>query len=371
MARGGGGSRGGGFRGGSSFRSGSARSSRSFTSSSGGRGGSFGGSRGGSFGGSRGGNGFGGGFSGPTRRPSGGSRPFRSHHTPIFIHTPRPTRTVYHSGSGGSGCSGNLFSIIMVIVFLVILFSLFSGPSDNHNQGDDSYTEITSTIEREPLPYGSVNETGYYTDNLGWIQNSTKLTGGMKKFYKQTGVQPYLYLASQEEIEKAGGMEALANGLYDELFTDEAHFLFTYSEDENYEWEMKFVVGAQATSVVDTEAEEIIYQNFKRYYYTDMEDEEFFSKVFEEAAEIMMKHETNGFDVAKVALLVVGGVGIVGLIIYGVNKNRKLKLEELKEKNEFTEKMMNVPLEKFSDAEADKELEELMKKYKDGGAGEN
>lgn len=247
----------------------------------------------------------------------------------------------------------------------MIFFSLFFGSvrGDYHENGNSS--EITSTVEREPLPSGSVNETGYYTDNLGWIQNSTKLTSGMKKFYQETGVQPYLYLASQKEIDAAGGLEKLANGLYDELFTDEAHFLFTYSEDENYEWEMWFVTGTQATSVIDSEAEEIIYQNFTKYYYTDLENEEFFSKVFEEAAEIMMKHETNGFDVAKVALLVVGGVGIVGLIIYGVNKNRKLKLEEQKEKNEFTEKMMNVPLEKFSDAEADKELDELMKKYKD------
>ncbi len=280
-------------------------------------------------------------------------------------------RTVYHSSFGGGGCAGNLFSIIFVLIFLMIFFSLFFGSSRGGDQGSGNSSEITSTVEREPLPSGSVNETGYYTDNLGWIQNSTKLTSGMKKFYQETGVQPYLYLASQEEIKAAGGLETLANGLYDELFTDEAHFLFTYSEDENYEWEMWFVTGTQATSVIDTEAEEIIYQHFTKYYYTDLEDEEFFSKVFEEAAEVMMKHETNGFDVAKVALLVIGGVGIVGLIIYGVNKNRKLKLEEQKEKNDFTEKMMNVPLEKFSDVEADKELEELMEKYKDGESGGN
>ena len=68
-------------------------------------------------------------------------------------------------------------------------------------------------------------------------------------------------------------------------------------------------------------------------------------------------------DVAKTALLVVGGIGVVGIVVYGINKNRKIKLEEQKEQNEFTEKMMNVPLEKFSEAQTDKELEELMKKY--------
>ena len=367
MARGGG-ARGGGSRGGRGFSSGGSRGSRGFSSSSGGRGGfSSGGFRGN--GGSTG------------RRPGGGSgvymggghRPARPHlTTPIFINTPRThTRTVYRTvggnqtsnTAGNGGCATSLVSFALIIAILFIVVWIFSGISGSGGDKDD----IVSKIERDPLPTGSVNETGYYTDNLGWIQKSTKLTEGMKAFYKKTGVQPYLYLASEKEVEQAGSLEALANGLYDKLFTDEAHFLFTYTEDSSYKWEMHFVTGTQATSVIDAEAEEIIYQKFVRYYDdTDLEDEEFFSKVFEEAAEVMMKHETNGFDVAKVALLVVGGVGIVGLIIYGINKNRKLKLEEQKEKNEFTEKMMNVPLEKFSDAEADKELEELMKKYQDG-----
>ena len=133
---------------------------------------------------------------------------------------------------------------------------------DLQNIDDD----IVSKIERDPLPAGSVNETGYYTDNLGWIQKSTKLTEGMKAFYEKTGVQPYLYLASENEVEQAGSLEALASSLYDKLFTDEAHFLFTYSEDRNYKWEMYFVTGTQATAVIDTEAEEIIYQKFVRYY---------------------------------------------------------------------------------------------------------
>ncbi|MBQ6875674.1 MAG: hypothetical protein IJN46_05510 [Lachnospiraceae bacterium] len=360
--------RGGGSRGGRGFSSGGSRGGRGFSISSGGRGRfSSGGFRGN--GGSTG------------RRPEGGSgiymggdhRPARPHLiTPIFINTPRThTRTVYRTvdgnqtsnTAGNGGCATSLVSFVAIIAVLFIVVWIFSGISGSGGDKDD----IVSKIERDPLPAGSVNETGYYTDNLGWIQKSTKLTEGMKAFYKKTGVQPYLYLASEKEVEQAGSLEALANSLYDKLFTDEAHFLFTYIEDSNYKWEMHFVTGTQATSVIDAEAEEIIYQKFVRYYDdTDLEDEEFFSKVFEEAAEVMMKHETNGFDVAKVALLVVGGVGIVGLIIYAVIKSRKLKLKEQKEQNEFIERMRNVPLEQFDDEEVDKELEELMKKYQDG-----
>ncbi len=253
--------------------------------------------------------------------------------------------------------------MIAMLVILIVLFSLISG-GNNGGYGDDK--TITSTVEREALPKGSVNETGYYTDNLGWIQRPSALLGGMKTFYRETGVQPYLYLASQDEVREYGSLQNLAETAYDELFTDEAHFLFTYTLDANEEWEIWFVTGMQAKTVVDTEAEDIIFQYFSRYYDSDLENEEFFSKIFEDSSKLMMKHVTNGFDVAKVAVMVVGGVVLVGIVVYGVNKSKKIKLEREKEQNEFTEKMMNVPLETFGENQTDKELEELMNKYKDG-----
>ena len=59
----------------------------------------------------------------------------------------------------------------------------------------DSGSNITkSTIAREPLPKGSVNETDYYTDELGWIHNPSQLVIGLKNFYNKTGVQPHVYI---------------------------------------------------------------------------------------------------------------------------------------------------------------------------------
>lgn len=379
MARGGGGHSGGGSRGGGGFSSSSSRGSRGFSSSSGSRGGRSSyssGSRGGFSSGNRAGSGFGGsrpgGPAGVGPRPGGpgpsmggGYRPRNPRPImggPIFVSTPRGRRR------SGGGCGTSLVSMIAMIMILMILFSAISsvgGSKQSYNDYDDS-TKIVSTVEREALPSGSVNETGYYTDNLGWIQRSSALTSGMKKFYKETGVQPYLYLASEEEIAEYGSLQNLAESVYDELFTDEAHFLFAFTEDEKtYDWDIWFVTGTQATAVIDDEAEEIIYQYFVRYYESDLEDEEFFSTVFEKSAELMMEHVTNGFDVAKVAIMIGGGVAIIGIVIYGVNKSKKIKLEREKEQNEFTEKMMNVPLDTFGEAETDKELEELMKKYKE------
>ena len=53
-----------------------------------------------------------------------------------------------------------LVTMIILMVFISILFSMFSAtnPSGDHNGYGG--TKIESTVEREPLPAGSVNETG-------------------------------------------------------------------------------------------------------------------------------------------------------------------------------------------------------------------
>ena len=94
-------------------------------------------------------------------------------------------------GSGGPvGCGCGAFLIILVIILIFLLIigffvaSVFTGSS-----------EITkSTVARQPLPAGSVNETEYYTDELGWINNQTKMEAGLKYFYQKTGVQPHVVI---------------------------------------------------------------------------------------------------------------------------------------------------------------------------------
>jgi hypothetical protein len=78
-----------------------------------------------------------------------------------------------------------------------------------------------STVQRVPLPKGSVHETGYFTDELNWIGSKATLTAGMKHFYEKTGVQPYLYITDTvngSHTPTTAELEAYANGLYDRLF---------------------------------------------------------------------------------------------------------------------------------------------------------
>lgn len=277
-------------------------------------------------------------FRGPVMRPYRPYRPFR----PFF----RPMR------GPGMGCSGCALPI-MVIAFVILaiaLISVFSAPG-----GGSGVTP--STIEREPLPPGSVVETGYYTDELGWIRNGTQLTAGMKNFYQQTGVQPYLYLTDNingSPTPSSDEVEEFAFALYDELFVDEAHLLLIFLEYQE-QYSTWYVTGTQANSVIDTEAADILLDYIDRYYhYDNLSDEEFFSKSFNDAGERIMTVTTSPW----IPVLIVAGIIVILLIGFFWWKKRK---EQKNREAEQTKEILNTPLDTFGDSKVD----ELADKYND------
>lgn len=323
--------RGGSSSGGRSSGGGGRRSSGG-RMSSGSRGGfqvSFGG-------GSRGGGGSGNRM--PPPPPFGGPRPPRR---------PRVYVGPVYGRGGGCGCSGVFFAFLLIC----ILISLFAG------RGGSSGTDITkSTIQREALPKGAVTETGYVTDELGWIRSESKLTAGMKDFYQKTGVQPYLFLTDTvngENRPSSDDMDTYANRLYDELFTDEAHVLVLFHEYDPGRYSTWYVCGSQAKTVIDSEAADILLDCLDRYYYEDsLEDEAYFSKAFQEAGKRIMKVEKSLWPGV---LGIFGILGILGLGYFWWKKSKEQKNREA----EQTERMLNTPLETFGDTE----VENLKKKY--------
>ena len=356
MARGGGGgSRGGGGSFGGS-RGGGGRSSGGRGSSFGG--GSFGSSKSGRGGGSKGSSGSfgGGGFNIP--RSSGSSGPiFRS--GPI-IRGPSSGGPNYSGGSprGAPGCGLGCGTIALVVIILAIVFGLvFSFNTGSSLSGSGGNNEITlSTVEREPLPDGSVTETDYYTDTIGWIGNRSELTSGMKHFYEKTGVQPYLYLTDDINGSTNPSMEDLesfANEKYDELFADEAHLLLVFFEYQSSRYMDYYVVGTQAATVIDTEAGDVLLDYIDSYYYDDNRtDEEFFSDAFRDSADRIMEVTRSPW----IAVLIVFGVIILlALLFFWWRHAKKQKNLEAQQ----TEDILKTPLETCGNTEA----EELTKKY--------
>ena len=329
-----------------------------------GRGGGGGGFRSGGFsGGSRSSGGFSGrsrsGFSGGSHRSSGGGWGYRPRRStgPIFINTG-------HIGSGGprrsSGSGrGGFTSILTIIIFLIIVVMMFQTVGGCSTSGSSSITK--STVEREALPVGSVVETGYYTDELGWITNSSKLTEGMEEFYKETGVQPYLYLLDSIDGDRNLTTQELSDysaKLYESLFEDEAHFLLVFHEyGDNYS--CGYTVGSQAKAIMDDEAISILADYLDQYYYSDLDDEEFFSTVFAKTGSRIMSVTRSPLPII---LIVVGVVVVLFLLFYWWKAAKAQKNKE----DESLKEILNTPLEKFGDSD----LEDLEEKYQKETSGD-
>ena len=240
---------------------------------------------------------------------------------------------------------------MLVIVALVGIILLATGMSSLFSGQD-----VTASTEvRAALPAGAVNETAYFTDELGWIQNETKLESGLKHFYQKTGVQPYIYITDDvgtEGIPEISDIEAFGNAKYDVLFTDEAHLLLVFYE--NYGGYMTgCITGTQAKTVIDNEASDILLDYLDRNYNSDMTEDEFFSESFRDAADDIM-----AVPPSSVPTLIIVGVLAVLIVVFvwrrQAKKQKAIKAQQDKE-------ILEMPLEKFGDTEA----EQVANKYDD------
>ena len=330
----GGGFSGGGFSGGGF--SGGGRCSGGFSS---------GGRSGGGFGGGRSG-GSHSGFGGPVGG-FGGPRPIRT--GPIIINNaPR-------YGGGGSrpqqprkqdSGRGTVIATVCVILVMLVLFFVIMGAVS----GDDIQK---STYQREKLPASAVTETAYYTDEGGWFSNRGKLESGMKAFYRETGVQPYLYLLPNGTTTSTTELTSYAEELYPQLFTDEGHFLLVFCDDDRGSYNCGYVVGSQAKTVMDDEAVAILADYLDRYYNDySISEEEIFSKAFEDTGERIMTVTKSPLPTVAVCIAV---VVVAALVFVTLKKHREQREREQKR----AEEILKTPLEKFGD----KEVEDLAKKY--------
>lgn len=289
---------------------------------------------------------------GRSSRPTGSSS-FNSgpsmHH---YHHTPPPPRrgyygyrrNVYTSSSSGLGTL-----IACLIVFAVVIFSFFMIASDD--------SDVTSTINREkienPIPY----DNNCIKDELGYVENTSKLSKNLKNFYNKTGIQPYIYLKSYDEtLTSDSQKDNYAQNWYEQNIDNEDTFLFVYYEyqDPNEIGYMAYVNGKQVTSVMDSEAVNIFWNYIDRYW-TDnsLSTVEVFTKTFNSTANTIMEKSTTSNDIIKIICIIVGIVIVIGGIIYIL----RMKFKRDKEKAKETVEILKTPLDK-SDELRDKYLNE-------------
>lgn len=289
---------------------------------------------------------------GRSSRPTGSSSFNRGSSMHHYHHTPPPPRrgyygyrrNVYTSSSSGLGTL-----IACLIVFAVVIFSFFMIASDD--------SDVTSTINREkienPIPY----DNNCIKDELGYVENTSKLSKNLKNFYNKTGIQPYIYLKSYDEtLTSDSQKDNYAQNWYEQNIDNEDTFLFVYYEDQdpNEIGYMAYVNGKQVTSVMDSEAVNIFWNYIDRYWTDDsLSTVEVFTKTFNSTANTIMEKSTTSNDIIKIICIIVGIVIVIGGIIYIL----RMKFKRDKEKAKETVEILKTPLDK-SDELRDKYLNE-------------
>lgn len=289
---------------------------------------------------------------GRSSRPTGSSSFNRGSSMHHYHHTPPPPRrgyygyrrNVYTSSSSGLGTL-----IACLIVFAVVIFSFFMIASDD--------SDVTSTINREkienPIPY----DNNCIKDELGYVENTSKLSKNLKNFYNKTGIQPYIYLKSYDEtLTSDSQKDNYAQNWYEQNIDNEDTFLFVYYEDQdpNEIGYMAYVNRKQVTSVMDSEAVNIFWNYIDRYWTDDsLSTVEVFTKTFNSTANTIMEKSTTSNDIIKTICIIVGIIIVIGGIIYIL----RMKFKRDKEKAKETVEILKTPLDK-SDELRDKYLNE-------------
>lgn len=301
----------------------------------------------------------GGGFGGP--RPSHGPRPRPMGPGP---RPPRPPRRTYYrsGGSSGGGCSATLFALIFLfIIGMYIVTSMINGGTNF-----SSNKQYDTNVIDENIVYEQAQK--FYSDN----------------------------------------------------FNDENHALLYYAYLEETESDMaQLVIGDDAITIFDDDMQDEFWEIYDKYYYGDVEEEEWLAYTFEDVAKViadrrgaidnsksfykscyndklnwigssgkntliagleafydmtgiqpyivLIEYESlpgvvvstgNNSTVLKTLIVAVAVIIVVVLLINWWKRVQARKKEEA----ETTERMLNTPLEKFGETD-DKDLNDLIDKY--------
>ena len=259
----------------------------------------------------------------------------------------------YYSGGrrSSAGCGTLLFVFIMFVALALTAFTGQLVKKGKLNLEDISVQSILngdflpierSTVQREKLPASKCDEIDvWYQDDWGtWIDDPDEefsLEVGLKSFYRETGVQPYLWIMGEEgkDYKSEGSLEELAEEKYKELFgKDEGHLLVIFREypDNSGNYICTVTPGYDAeTQVMDDQAKEILLDCIDYHYTDDCNEGEFFESAFMQAGTRIMTKQLSWKQICTiviVAIIAVIGIAIVASII----KRRKIAVAKQKAK---------------------------------------
>ncbi len=266
----------------------------------------------------------------------------------------------YGYGYGGYGMGFGRFlsmTIFIVIAFLLVCSILITMSATGAN-----IPANTTNREKLELGYGYSNET--LVDELGWIKNPARLNRELKNFYDITGVVPYIALVYRPDV-SVGGNDVeydYADRWYTEHLSHEGYILLMYfssgAEESGIDGNCQLIVGKQAASLMDAEAQEILWAYLDQYWFSDSDEDTLFAETFNKTAERIMQRQTTGHDV----LVKFISLTVVVLVIVGVVIVMKLKRKHEAERAQETARILSQPLR---DSTPSADEDDLLSQYED------
>lgn len=186
---------------------------------------------GGSFGGG-GGHSFGGGSFGSGKNnhnaPKHSSKPFVGARRYYYFDLYGARRYFYYSAVPQKQSIGGLIvsMVVAILIFSIFLFAL-----------------VYAIVPHKLKPSKCEFYPSYVHDESGLFNESDKnyLTESLEKFYKETGVQPYVYVLSYDDVPEIfkpvnkNNLHDYAYELYLDTFNDEGHCLILYALNVEYD----------------------------------------------------------------------------------------------------------------------------------------
>ena len=243
-----------------------------------------------------------------------------------------------------------LCSFLILIMIEMMLFTAFKPRSKIS----------ASTIPRERVETKNAYINDCIIDEIGWINNKTKLASKLKQFYQETGCQPYIYLMGYDEelYDSEDARMEWSKNYYDTNFAENQNVvLYTYfcdKYDEGNGYDTLFV-GTESSIVMDAEAQEIFwnYLDYDWNAWDTSDNDGMFADVFNQTSKRIMTVTTTTNDVAKTFIIYVGVIAVAGIILCVV----KAKYKRDKEKAQEAIDILNAPLDGGSS-------DALLNKYK-------
>ena len=194
--------------------------------------------------------------------------------------------------------NGGIPGWYMVLMAIMVIFSAMLFWNAAQARSDAAGHPVREKLAESAC----ITEDVWIDDSLDWLGNDTSVREAMKYFQEKTGIQPYLFIT--DNLDGKGGeitdkeAETYLAGLYDSLYSDEGHMIFTFMEYAPSQYVTYLYTGTVADSVMDADARNLFLDCADRYYAdSSLSDAEFFEKVFEKAAELTSRDTDRGaFD---------------------------------------------------------------------------